>query len=60
MFRCSRLAGNWLTNVPKSIRLALKHLKPIIEERQGKIDEYGSDYPDKPVRAHYGIRSMEF
>ncbi|KAF8503961.1 cytochrome P450, partial [Gautieria morchelliformis] len=38
-----------LTTTPKAIRIALKHIKPIIEERMRKIEEYGSDYPDKPV-----------
>jgi len=42
------LAGRWFTNVPKAIRTGIRHLGPMIEERQQKIDEYGSDYPDKP------------
>jgi hypothetical protein len=37
------------TYVPKSIRTGVKHLGPIIEERKRKIEEYGMDYPDKPV-----------
>ncbi|KAF8583917.1 cytochrome P450 [Ramaria rubella] len=41
-------AGRWFTNVPRAIRTALKHLGPIIEERQRNIDKYGFDYPDKP------------
>lgn len=28
----------------------MKFLAPIIEERFKKIEEYGKDYPDKPVR----------
>jgi len=43
------LAGRLFTNVPRAINTSMKHLKPIIEERQKKIDEYGPDYPDKPV-----------
>ncbi|GJJ15189.1 hypothetical protein Clacol_009465 [Clathrus columnatus] len=43
------LAVKLLTTVPKSIALAGKHLGPIIKERQAKIDEYGPDYPDKPI-----------
>jgi hypothetical protein len=30
----------------------MKFLKPIIEERYRKIEEYGKDYPDKPVCVH--------
>ncbi|KIJ50513.1 hypothetical protein M422DRAFT_27187 [Sphaerobolus stellatus SS14] len=43
------LAARYLTNAPRSIATVLKHLRPIIEERQKKLDEYGSDYPDKPL-----------
>ena len=44
-----RLAARYLTGAPKSVERAIRHLRPIIEERQRKIDEYGRDYPDKPV-----------
>ncbi|GJJ15196.1 hypothetical protein Clacol_009472 [Clathrus columnatus] len=37
------------TAIPKLLALAGKHLGPIITERQAKIDEYGPDYPDKPI-----------
>ncbi|KAF8524847.1 cytochrome P450 [Hysterangium stoloniferum] len=42
------LAGRLFTNVPRAIDTGLKHLGPMIEERQRNIDEYGFDYPDKP------------
>ncbi|KAF8574245.1 cytochrome P450 [Ramaria rubella] len=42
------LVARWCTKVPRAIRTGLKHLGPIIEERQQKIDEYGFDYPDRP------------
>lgn len=48
----SRIAGRTFTYVPKSIRIGIKHLAPIIEERKQKIAEYGMDYPDKPVSVH--------
>jgi hypothetical protein len=48
-FALFRLAGRLFTNVPNAIRKALKHLKPTLDERMQKIEEYGSDYPDKPV-----------
>lgn len=43
------LVGRLLTSVPDSIRRGLRHLKPIIEERQKLIDEHGKNYPGKPV-----------
>ena len=45
----SRLAAYLLANLSPSIAVNLKFLKPIIEERLRKIDEYGLDYPEKPV-----------
>ncbi|KIJ50512.1 hypothetical protein M422DRAFT_245133 [Sphaerobolus stellatus SS14] len=42
------LAARYLTGTSKSVERAIKHLRPIIEERQRKIDEYGRDFPDKP------------
>ncbi|KAF8590870.1 cytochrome P450, partial [Ramaria rubella] len=43
------LVAQFCTNVPKSIQIVLKHLQPIIEQRQAQIDEHGPDYPDKPL-----------
>ena len=39
------------SNVKKTVRLALPHLKPAIDERKAKIQEYGlgEDWTDKPV-----------
>ncbi|KAF8521433.1 cytochrome P450 [Hysterangium stoloniferum] len=42
------IAGKLLTNVPKAIDIAQKHLGPVIAERQKNIDEHGFEYPDKP------------
>ncbi|KAH7906708.1 cytochrome P450 [Hygrophoropsis aurantiaca] len=42
------LVGKLFTNVPAGTRRAEKHLRPIIEERQRFIDEYGRDWADKP------------
>ncbi|KAF8507441.1 cytochrome P450 [Gautieria morchelliformis] len=43
------LAARVLTNVPASVERAVKHIRPLVEERQKKIDEYGINYPEKPV-----------
>ena len=39
-----------LTGVTTSIARAEKYLKPVIEDRERQIVEYGRDYPGKPVR----------
>ena len=44
-----RIAGPIFTTLPRSLKVALKHLGPVIEERKRKIEEYGTEYPDKPV-----------
>ena len=49
LFRYFRIAGPILTTPPQSLKVALKHLGPVIEERKRNIEEYGIDYPDKPV-----------
>ncbi|EGN93634.1 hypothetical protein SERLA73DRAFT_189361 [Serpula lacrymans var. lacrymans S7.3] len=42
------LVAKFLTSVPGSIRRAIKHLQPIIEERRRYIEEYGDDWAEKP------------
>ncbi|CAL1702998.1 unnamed protein product [Somion occarium] len=42
------LAARIFTNVPSSIDRGMKHLEPIIRQRYQAMEEYGSDYPDKP------------
>jgi len=42
------LAGRLLTNVNAQVNRGMKHLVPIIQDRQRHIDEYGKDWDDKP------------
>ncbi|KAG5651328.1 hypothetical protein H0H81_009081 [Sphagnurus paluster] len=42
--------NRFLTSVPADIDRCIKHLEPIIEERRKNMEEYGKDYPGKPVR----------
>ncbi|ESK85449.1 cytochrome p450 [Moniliophthora roreri MCA 2997] len=42
------LVGKMMTPVHKSIKRAMVHLGPNIEERLKKEEEYGRDYPDRP------------
>lgn len=48
--RFTRIIGHIFTSVPASLRRGMKHLQPEIERRQKMYDEYGQDWPDKPVR----------
>ncbi|KAF8581004.1 cytochrome P450 [Ramaria rubella] len=45
------LVARFFTNAPKAIKIALKHLQPVVEQRQAQIDENGPDYPGKPLDA---------
>ncbi|KAG9308978.1 cytochrome P450 [Chiua virens] len=42
------LASRFLTNVPQCIARGARLLRPIIEERQRYLSEYGIDWDDKP------------
>ncbi|EGO05415.1 hypothetical protein SERLA73DRAFT_83088 [Serpula lacrymans var. lacrymans S7.3] len=42
------VVGTLLSSLPRSMRRGMKHLRPIIEERQKNLDEYGSDWDEKP------------
>ncbi|KAH7908171.1 cytochrome P450 [Hygrophoropsis aurantiaca] len=44
----SPLVAKYMTTVPTSIKRGMKHLQPIIEERQRYLDEYGTEWADKP------------
>jgi len=47
------LAARYITNVTKNTRRGIGHLRPIIEERQRYLNEYGKDWTEKPVRLSY-------
>ncbi|KIJ66616.1 hypothetical protein HYDPIDRAFT_109704 [Hydnomerulius pinastri MD-312] len=42
------LVGKFMTNVPTSIRRGIRHLGPVITDRQKYMDEYGKGWTDKP------------
>ncbi|KAI0320026.1 cytochrome P450 [Amylostereum chailletii] len=54
LFTCSytlgliRLAARFLTPLPKQTRRLMRHLTPIVEEREQKLAEYGTEWEDKP------------
>lgn len=43
------LAGRYFTKAPTSIEKAMKCIGGEVERRLQQVDQYGSDYPDKPV-----------
>ena len=48
MRRRSRLAARLFTNLPRQIARQVKHLKPVIEERERAMREYGKAWGNRP------------
>ncbi|KIM76338.1 hypothetical protein PILCRDRAFT_797492 [Piloderma croceum F 1598] len=42
------IAASLLTNLNAHVRHGMRHLAPVIQDRQRHIDEYGQDWDDKP------------
>jgi hypothetical protein len=38
-----------LSNLPSQIRQEIEFIRPLVEERLAKMEEYGEDWDDKPV-----------
>jgi hypothetical protein len=38
-----------LSNLPSQIRQEIEFIRPMVEERLAKMEEYGEDWDDKPV-----------
>jgi hypothetical protein len=43
------IAVSLLTNINAQVRRGMRHLVPVIQDRQRHIDEYGQDWDNKPV-----------
>ena len=39
-----------LSNLPSQIQQEIEFIRPMVEERFAKMEEYGEDWDDKPVR----------
>ena len=39
-----------LSNLPSQIRQEMEFIRPMVEERFAKMEEFGEDWDDKPVR----------
>jgi hypothetical protein len=44
-----RLVERHLTTALRSIAFAMEYLGPMVEVRIAQADQYGSDWPDRPV-----------
>ena len=38
------------SSIPSQIQQEIEFIRPVVEERFAKMDEYGDDWDDKPVR----------
>ncbi len=38
-----------LSNLPSQIQREIEYIRPMVEERIAKMEEYGEDWDDKPV-----------
>jgi hypothetical protein len=38
-----------LSNLPSQIQQEIEFIRPMVEERLAKMEEYGEDWDDKPV-----------
>jgi hypothetical protein len=38
-----------LSNLPSQIQQEIEFIRPMVEERFAKMEEYGEDWDDKPV-----------
>ena len=46
-----RFIGRIVGNSTKNIRRAIPILKPMMDERRRMMEEFGEEWPDKPVRS---------
>ncbi|RPD64699.1 cytochrome P450 [Lentinus tigrinus ALCF2SS1-7] len=40
--------GQYFSAVKSTVRQTIPHLKPLLDERRAKLEEFGDDYPEKP------------
>jgi hypothetical protein len=38
-----------ISNLPSQIQQEVEYIRPMVEERFAKMEEYGEDWDDKPV-----------
>ena len=45
----SSIVLRMISNLPSQIRQEIEFIRPLVEERFAKMEEYGDDWDDKPV-----------
>ena len=45
----SSIVLRMLSNIPSQVRQEIEFIRPLVEERFAKMEEYGDDWDDKPV-----------
>jgi hypothetical protein len=45
----SSIVSRMLSNLPSQIRQEIEFIRPMVEERYAKMEEYGDDWDDMPV-----------
>ena len=43
------IVSRMLSNLPSQVRQEIEFIRPMVEERFRKMEEYGEDWDDKPV-----------
>jgi len=49
------IVSRMLSNLPSQIQQEIEFIRPMVEERLSKMEEYGEDWDDKPVCQITGI-----
>jgi hypothetical protein len=45
-----RIVARLISNIPSLIQQEMEFIRPLVEERFAKMEEFGEDWDDKPVR----------
>ena len=45
-----RIVTRLISNIPSLIQQEMDFIRPLVEERFAKMEEFGEDWDDKPVR----------
>ncbi len=44
-----RIVARMLSNLPSQVRQEMEFIRPMVEERFARMEEFGDDWEDKPV-----------
>ena len=54
----SRVVGRMVSNARRTMAQAMKHIKPLIDERRAQLKAMGEDWSDKPVRPILNVSAI--